>query len=90
MNPKTMRGAFIRERRKGLGLSVDDLAKACDVSCSAIYMWERGDRGENMTVDMALRLSDALQVSIRELAEGVGQRPTGATKASGKTSTITS
>lgn len=77
ITPK-MRGTFIRERRKYLGLSVDNIAKACGVSCSTIYMWERGERGENFSLDMAVLLAPALKVSLGELAEGEQQGARGA------------
>jgi SOS-response transcriptional repressor LexA len=38
-------GDRIRTRRKEVGVSVSQIAAACDISVQAVYAWERGDTG---------------------------------------------
>lgn len=44
IGPYTMLGDFLRQRRQELGLSVREIAKASELTESAIYMIERGER----------------------------------------------
>ncbi|WP_146672377.1 helix-turn-helix domain-containing protein, partial [Escherichia coli] len=60
MNEKTL-GQRIRERRKQVGLSQNDLSKAAGVSGSSISLWESdhtAPRGQNLH-----RLAEVLQCS---------------------------
>ena len=58
--------SFIRERRKALGLSLDDLASLTGTSKSHIWSIESGG-SSNPTIQMALAISDALQCSLGDL-----------------------
>lgn len=58
--------SFIRERRKALGMSLDDLASLTGTSKSHIWAIESGG-AKNPTVQMLLAIADSLQCSIGEL-----------------------
>jgi len=66
MNPRTMLGSFIRDRRQELGLSVHELSERSGLTESAIYMIERGDR-TRLQPDTCMRLSAALEVGVDAL-----------------------
>jgi transcriptional regulator with XRE-family HTH domain len=59
----------MRERRKQLGWSQEELAHRADVDRSYVGGVERGER--NVTFLMLCRLSDALELSVAELTEGL-------------------
>lgn len=58
----TKLGMRIRERRKALGLSGDELAKKIGKTRSTIYRYECGDI-ENLPIELLIPLADALQTS---------------------------
>jgi transcriptional regulator with XRE-family HTH domain len=70
-------GATIKQRRAELGLSQTDLAKACDVNLRQIRRYENDE--QQPALGVAMRLADALGITIGELAgEAVpGPRLTG-------------
>lgn len=45
----------LRERRKLLKLSQEELAKRLDVTRQSVYMWERGETKPPGMLDLALR-----------------------------------
>ena len=59
----------MRERRKALGWSQEELAHRADVDRSYVGGVERGER--NITFRMLCQLSAALELSVSELTEGV-------------------
>jgi len=59
----------MRERRKALGWSQEELAHRADVDRSYVGGVERGER--NITFLMLCRLSAALEFSVSEMTEGV-------------------
>ena len=64
-------GAAIRERRKALAMSMDDLARAIGASRSFICLLENGKSG--ITVAKAKRLSDVIGIPFAELLSSAGQ-----------------
>jgi len=56
----------LKELRQARELTQEKLARLVDVGLDAIRKWERGDRTPGF--DMAVRLADALNVSLDELA----------------------
>lgn len=66
--PMTDFGAFIRERRKALGLTQADLADKAGLSSGAISMIETGERSE-LQARSARRLALALGVTSDELID---------------------
>lgn len=74
MKPKTMLGLFIKERREELGLSVHELADRCDLTESAIYYIERGDR-KKLQPETFAQLATALSLPVEALfAKAVSPR----------------
>lgn len=63
----------IAQRRKELGLSRDDLSVAVGVSVTAVQMWESGAT-KNLKLDHLCAIADALNVNVRWLAEGRGDK----------------
>ncbi len=59
-------GPFIRQRRKGLRLSLQDVADRCGCTKSHVWELEKG-RSANPTISMALALCRALQCSLNSL-----------------------
>jgi len=59
-------GPRLRELRLRAGLSQRQLAAAVDVQVHTVANWERARRTFN--IEMAVRLADALEVSLDELA----------------------
>ena len=55
-------GERIKQLRKGLGLSADELGKMIGKDRSTIYRYERGDI-ESATIDVLPRLAKALQTT---------------------------
>ena len=55
----------IHEKRKALGLSQEQLAKACGVSRQTISLIERGDYSPSVT--LALKLAKLCQVSVEDI-----------------------
>ena len=62
----------MRERRKALGWSQEELAHRADVDRSYVGGVERGER--NITFLMLCQLSAALELSVSELTAGVPTR----------------
>ena len=63
-------GENIRRYREGLGLSQEALAFESKLDRTYIGGAERGER--NLTILSAIKLAEALKVSLSELTEGVG------------------
>ncbi len=61
-------GSFIRERRRELGLTLDDVAAEVGVSHQAISQLERGER-TGMRMITARKLARVLRVSADELMD---------------------
>ncbi len=59
----------IRERRKQLGLSMQDVAALCDVSWQAVQRWETTAAPKRNNL---LSLADALNISLEWLMTGKG------------------
>ena len=57
---------FIRERRKSIGMSLDDLASLTGTSKSQIWNIEAG-RIKNPTIQTLLAIADSLQCSLGDL-----------------------
>jgi len=66
---RTRRARLVAERRKALGLSQGQLARAADIDQSAVSSIERG-RIE-LTTRTAARLADALDMPVESLLVGV-------------------
>ncbi|MFA5073711.1 MAG: helix-turn-helix transcriptional regulator [Nitrospirota bacterium] len=65
MNKKAFMGLRIKELRKRKGLGQDQAAERADTSPN---YWSRMERGtENPTLDMLIKISDALEVELWEL-----------------------
>ncbi len=59
-------GPFIRQRRKGLRLSLQDVADRC--GCTKSHVWElENGRTTNPTISTALALCRALQCNLNSL-----------------------
>ena len=56
----------IQKRRKELGMSLDDVAKAAGTSKSHVWELEQG-RAANPTIEMAMSLCRALSMSLNQL-----------------------
>lgn len=56
----------IRERRKALGLTQAELARAAEVSLRTVKGWESGET--RPSIELAIRLAAVLQTSIETLA----------------------
>lgn len=65
MNLKQLIGQRIKELRKRKGLSQEEVAEKADTSTNYLSRMERGT--ENPTLDMLIKLSDALTVELWEL-----------------------
>ncbi len=59
-------GANMKARRTALGLSLDDVAFRASMSKSGVWEIEQG-RNPNPTIKTALRLCDALSMSLNSL-----------------------
>jgi SOS-response transcriptional repressor LexA len=62
-------GDRIRTRRKEVGVSVSQIAAACDISVQAVYAWERGDTGSLQGKNL-VAVSDLLRVTEKWLLSG--------------------
>lgn len=60
----------IRALRKAAGLTVEQLAQRAGLSDSLISKLESGARGDGLTADAALSLSEALGCSVEHLVRG--------------------
>jgi transcriptional regulator with XRE-family HTH domain len=60
----------IRALRKAAGLTVEQLAQCAGLSDSLISKLESGARGDGLTADAALSLSEALGCSVEHLVRG--------------------
>ena len=67
MDKKKLLGKRIREIRKTRGLSQEKLAERAGISAQYVRNIERGV--ENPTLDLLLRLAEALKVSLGEMCE---------------------
>jgi len=67
MDKKARLGARIKALRKGQGLSQEKLAERAGISTQYLSNIERGK--ENPTLDLLLRLADALKVSLAEMCD---------------------
>ena len=65
MDTKELIGSRIKELRKKKGLSQEELSEKADITPNYLSRIERGT--ENPTLDMFIRLADALEVEIWEL-----------------------
>lgn len=65
MNEKKMIGLRIKELRKSRGLSQEELAEKAETSPNYLSRMERGT--ENPTLDMLIKLSNALEVEMWEM-----------------------
>lgn len=67
MDKKQLLGARIREIRKIRELSQEELAERADISTQYVSNIERGK--ENPTLDLLLRLAEALRVTLGQLCD---------------------
>ena len=67
MDKKKLLGIRIREIRKTRELSQEELAERADISTQYVSNIERGK--ENPTLDLLLRLAEALRVSLGQLCD---------------------
>lgn len=65
--------ARISARRDELGITREVIADAVGVSVAAVQQWECG-KTKNLKLDNLIALADALNVSVRWLATGRGQK----------------
>jgi len=65
MNTKDLIGKRIQELRKARGLSQEKIAEKADISSTYLSRIECGR--ENPTLDMLIKLADALEVEIWEM-----------------------
>lgn len=65
MNKKELIGLRIKELRKHKGLSQEKVAEKAETSPNYLSRMERGT--ENPTLDMLIKISDALDVEMREI-----------------------
>ena len=65
MNRKKQMGLRLKEIRKRKGLSQEALAERADTSPNYLSRMERGT--ENPTLDMLIKIADALEVELWEL-----------------------
>ena len=72
-------GQRLSELRRRAGLTQEGLARAAEVGTDAVRKWERGKRTPSF--EMAIKLADALNVSLDELAgretPKAGRKPKG-------------
>lgn len=61
-------GTRIRNRRRALGMTQEDLAAACEVSRSAVAQWETDRAGQLR--DNITRIADALGTTVEVLLHG--------------------
>ncbi|MGR3717160.1 MAG: helix-turn-helix transcriptional regulator [Thermohalobaculum sp.] len=61
-------GTRIRALRQARGLTQEDLARACDVTRSAVAQWET-DRAGQLRANIS-RIADALATSVEHLLHG--------------------
>lgn len=59
---ESLDGDRLRERREELGMSLREVASACDVSFSYIAQLERGER-KTLSPEVAFALLDTLRIS---------------------------
>lgn len=67
MDKKGLLGKRIREIRKRQGLSQERLAERASISAQYVSNIERGK--ENPTLDLLLRVADALKVSLGQMCD---------------------
>ena len=67
MDKKSLLGKRIREIRKSQGISQEQLAERADISAQYVSNIERGK--ENPTLDLLLRLAEALRVSLGQMCD---------------------
>ena len=67
MDKKGLLGKRIREIRKSQGLSQEKLAERASISAQYVSNIERGK--ENPTLDLLLRLAEALRVSLGQMCD---------------------
>ncbi len=65
MNKKKLMGLRIKELRKRKGLSQEEVAEKAETSPNYVSRMERGT--ENPTLDMLIKISEALEVDMWEL-----------------------
>lgn len=65
MNKKMLIGRRIRELRKKMGLSQEELSERAEITPNYLSRIERGT--ENPTLDALIRLADALEVEMWEM-----------------------
>lgn len=65
MDTKKLIGMRIKEIRRSKGLSQEQLAEKADINSKYLSRMERGT--ENPTLDMFIKLADALEVEIWEM-----------------------
>lgn len=65
MNKKKLIGLRIKELRKRKGLSQEEVAEKAETSPNYVSRMERGT--ENPTLDMLIKISEALEVDMWEL-----------------------
>lgn len=58
-------GEYIRNHREKLGLLQKDVAYACDVSITAVSLWESG-KTENMRIDRVIPLCRCLHMNVAD------------------------
>ena len=66
-------GQRLYELRTREGLTQEGLARKADVTTGAVRNWEKGKRTPSF--EMAIRLADALEVTLDELAGRVPPAP---------------
>ena len=65
MDTKKLIGMRIKEIRRSKGLSQEQLAEKADINSKYLSRMERGT--ENPTLDMFIKLSNALEIEMREM-----------------------
>jgi transcriptional regulator with XRE-family HTH domain len=65
-------GAYVAQRRKSLGYTQAELARAIGVSQQAVFAYELGDR--RISVIILVKLAKVLRVSVEEMI-GLKQQP---------------
>ncbi|MFA4828862.1 MAG: helix-turn-helix transcriptional regulator [Thermodesulfovibrionales bacterium] len=65
METKKLVGARLKELRRSQGLSQEQLAEKADINSKYLSRMERGT--ENPTLDMLIKLSNALEVEMWEM-----------------------
>lgn len=66
-------GSRIREKRKTLGWTQEDLASSAQIDRSYIGGVERGER--NLTFSVLCQICSALECDVAELTEGLPESP---------------